>query len=161
MADQNSSDSKSSERVPFAGTRAQNDVEERTKKVSSEILDLIPVKGKTTDTGPRATPCENRDRERHFRMTHTWSLTPPEQDRPQLKEVMAHLKRTLSKDGWEIRSYGRDSSPNQNLGLVADHDGRGFSVNVVHYAKDDPPKLTVRVISACYRVPKGEKVSPY
>ncbi|WP_301127345.1 hypothetical protein [Streptomyces cacaoi] len=149
------------DRVPSSGTERQSEADEQTKKVSSGILDLIPVKGEVSEPGPGVVPCEGKDREKFFRLLHTWSVTPEAKDRSKLAGAMESLKESLPKHGWEVKSFARDSSRNRNLALVADHDKKKFSVNIVHYAKDDPPKLTVRVITGCYQVPEGEKVDHY
>ncbi len=150
------------DRVPFAGTRKQSDADEQTKKVSSGILDLIPVQGKVSEPGPTSTECGGgKDPHKYFRMLHTWSMTPEAKDRPKLAEAMKDLKKSLPERGWEVKSFARDSSRNRNLALVADHDKKKFSVNVTHNAKDDPPHLVVSVISGCYRVPEGETVDFY
>ncbi|WP_030896280.1 hypothetical protein [Streptomyces sp. NRRL F-5053] len=155
------SGSSSSEDIPSSGTRDQTEADDQTKRVSSEILDLIPVKGEVSKPGPRVTPCGDKDTDKFFQLLHTWTLTPEAKDRPKLAAAMKSLKKSLPEHGWEIKSFARDSSRNRNLALVADHDKKKFSVNIVHFAKDDPAKLTVRVISGCYQVPEGDEVDHY
>lgn len=149
-------------RIPFSGTQDQEVADQRTKKVSSQILDLIAVKGKVSEPGPTSTECgDGKDPDKYFRMLHTWSMTPEAKDRPKLARAMENLKESLPERGWKIKSYGPDRSRNRNLALVADHDKKKFSVNITHNAKDDPPHLIVSVISGCYQVPEGETVDFY
>ncbi|MGW0537498.1 hypothetical protein [Streptomyces sp. NPDC003032] len=146
--------------VPSSGTRSIDDARSETKRVSSDILDIIGLQGKVSEPGPGVTRCgEERDHEKFFRMRHPWSFTP-ESDKG-LDDVMKRLREELPKNGWKVVEYERDTSPNRNLNLTADNDKRKFSVRVTHYAKDNPPKLTVRVISGCYQVPEGERVDQY
>ncbi|OKH92078.1 hypothetical protein AB852_26890 [Streptomyces uncialis] len=146
--------------VPSAGTSGVEDATRDTRKVSSDLLDLIGVKGKVTEPGPRVGECgDGQDRETHFQMRHPWSLTPA--SGKQLDGVMERLRERLPEQGWKIVQYERDTSRNKNLNLTADHDERKFSVNVVHLARNEPPALSVTVVSGCYRVPDGEKVDRF
>lgn len=160
MSDSKPEQSKSSG-VPYHGTRQQEEIDENTKKVSSQILDLLTLKGKVSRPGPGSLPCENKARDKYFQMLHSWNVIPPKGQSAGIEEAVEDLKKSLPKQGWEIKSFGRDSSPNRNLSLTADHDKKKFSVNVVGQVKDKQPKLVVRVISACYKVPAGETVEHY
>ncbi|MFI1866226.1 hypothetical protein [Streptomyces jumonjinensis] len=150
----------SSGSVPSAGTKSVRDANRDTKQISSEILDLIKIKGKASETGPGVSECgDGKDREKYFQMYHPWSFTPRSGE--QLAGVMERLKKELPEHGWKIFEYERDSSRNKNLNLGADHDERKFSVIIIHLAKNTPPKLSVRVVSGCYQVPDGEKITRF
>ena len=146
--------------TPSSGTRSIDVARTETKKVSSDILVMINIKGRVSEPGPGVTRCGGgKDPERFFRMLHPWSFTP---ESPKgLDHVMKHLREELPKNGWKVVEYERDTSANRNLNLTADNDKKKFSVHVTYYAKDSPPKLAVRVISGCYQVPEGERVDQY
>ncbi|MFF8956309.1 hypothetical protein [Streptomyces sp. NPDC014894] len=146
--------------VPSSGVKRIDAATKDTKQISSEILDLIGIKGETSEGGPRVSECgDGKDRETYYQMRHPWSLTPPSGD--QLAGVMERLKKKLPQQGWKIVHYERDSSPNKNLRLTGDNDERKFSVSVVHLAKNERPQLTVTVVSGCYQVPEGQRVDRY
>jgi hypothetical protein len=153
-------DSNDSDEIPSSGTRSIEDASADTKKISSEIIDLIAIKGKTSEPGPGVSQCgDDKAREKFYRMRHPWSFTPASGE--QLGDVMERLKEGLSKQGWKVVEYERDSSRNKNLNLTADNDEKKFGVNIVHLAKNDPPMLSVTVVSGCYQVPEGERVDRF
>lgn len=146
--------------IPSAGTRSLDEATSDTKSVSSEILEMIHIKGKASEEGPGVSSCgAEKDDEIFFRMRHPWSFTP--KDSGQLSAAMKHLKEELPKKGWKVVEYAPDKSPNKNLSLTADNDKKKFSVNIVHYGKDDPPYIGVTVISGCYQVPEGQTVDRF
>lgn len=146
-----------------AGTRSIDDVDAETKKISTQVFDIIAVKGKASMAGPGVSSCGEQDREKFFKMRHPWSVTGSSNE--ELKKAMTRLKEELPKQGWEIVSYGPNTSRNKSLELLADHTKEKFAVNVVlmeqHNSNDDPPLLAVSVVSACYQVPAGERVDRY
>ncbi|GLF97561.1 hypothetical protein [Streptomyces yaizuensis] len=146
--------------VPSAGRSSIDDATTATKQVSSEILDLVGVKGDATEPGPRVSECGgDRDRETYYQMRHPWSLVPAPGQR--LDGVMERLRDELPKHGWKIVQFERDNSRNQNFRLTADHDDRKFSVRVVHLAKNEPPQLSITIVSGCYQVLDGQRVDRY
>lgn len=143
-------------------TRSVEEVKAETKDVSSEVLDVIAVKGEVSEPGPGVAACEGRDRERFFRMLHPWTLTAPAGD--ELERAMERLREELPKRGWKIVEYGRNSSRAETLELTADHTGKKFSVNVEFWAESGgkrKPMLVVNVVSACYSTPSGERIKGY
>jgi hypothetical protein len=145
--------------VPFAGTSTSQDAADKIKKASSEIYDLIGVKGKASDSGPGVTECAGKDREKYFRVFHSWSFYPTSPG--QLDEAMERLKGELPRNGWKIVEYGPDTSKNKNLSLTADNDERKTSVNVSQRAKNDPPKLSLMLVSGCYEIPDGQEIEHF
>ncbi|MGV9312342.1 hypothetical protein ACWDR0_09095 [Streptomyces sp. NPDC003691] len=146
--------------VPPAGTRTTTEAVTETKQVSSGLLDLIKVKGDASETGVRITECgDGKDPETYFQTLHPWSFYPATP--AELAGVMERLRAELPANGWKVVGYERDSSRNRNLSLTADNDGLKFGVTIVHMAENDRPKLAVRVLSGCYRVPDGERVDSY
>ncbi|OEJ96060.1 hypothetical protein [Streptomyces thermolilacinus] len=146
-------------KVPFVGTStsiaAANDLE----KVSSDIYDLIAVKGEASDTQAGVMNCAGRDREKYFRVFHPWSFYPASPD--QLDEAMQQLKQELPKNGWTIVRYGPDRSLSKNLTLTADNDERKSSVEITQDAKNDRPKLSLMLVSGCYEIPAGQEIERF
>ncbi|GGX62029.1 hypothetical protein [Streptomyces minutiscleroticus] len=152
-------DSKDSDEVPSAGTSTSLAAAEETEKVSSELYDLIGVKGKASDSRSTVTECPGRDREKYFQILHPWSFYPASPN--DLDKAMEQLKENLPEHGWKIVEYGPDTSKNKNINLTADHDEKKFGVNIVQMAKNDPPKLSLSVVSGCYKIPDGEKIQRF
>ncbi|MFE0699358.1 hypothetical protein [Streptomyces sp. NPDC058872] len=159
----NGGDAKTDE-PKVVGVRDQDEVNAETKKVSSEIYDLIGVQGSASKAGAGVQPCRGLDRERFYKVFHPWSLTASTDE--ELARAMERLKVELPRHGWKIVGYGPDSSPSENLELTADHDERKFGVHVSFWRKDsggdtNPPMLRIDVVSGCYQVPEGQTVEHY
>ncbi|MGW4837715.1 hypothetical protein [Streptomyces globisporus] len=152
-------DTKESDDLPSAGTSTSLSAADEAEKVSSEIYDLIGIKGKGSDTGPGVSECGGKDVDKYFQIFHSWSFTPASPD--QLDGVMERLKEELPKHGWKVVDYGPDTSKNNNINLTADNDKKKHSVSITHYAKRNPQKLGLMVVSGCYQVPDGEKVDRF
>ncbi|MFH8800173.1 hypothetical protein ACH4F6_11335 [Streptomyces sp. NPDC017936] len=148
-----------SDEIPFAGTSNSRDASDAMEKVSSGIYDLIGVKGKASDNRPGVSDCSDKDAKTHFRIFHPWSFYPASAS--DLDVAMERLKRELPKHGWEIVTYGPDTSKNKNINLVADNDNEKSSVKITQMSKNDPPKLSLMVVSGCYKVPDGEEVERF
>ncbi|MCP9945098.1 hypothetical protein LUX12_10385 [Streptomyces somaliensis] len=145
--------------VPSAGTSTSRAAADEIKKLSSEIYDLVGVKGEASDANPGVMDCAGRDREKYFRVFHSWSFYPASPG--QLDEAMERLKAELPKNGWKISEYGPDTSKNRNLSLTADNDAKKTSVNVSQRAKNDPPKLSLMLVSGCYEIPAGQEIERF
>ncbi|MGW5739402.1 MULTISPECIES: hypothetical protein [Streptomyces] len=145
--------------VPFAGTSTSRDASDAMEKTSSEIYDLLGVKGKASESLPGVTDCSGKDTKKYFRIFHPWSFTPASAS--DLDEGMERLKRELPKHGWKVVEYGPDTSRNKNINLTADNDKKKVSVNIIKMAKNDPPKLSLDLVSGCYKVPDGEEVERF
>jgi hypothetical protein len=146
-----------SSQVPPAGVKTSEEAAVDIETMSSELLDLIGVRGSTPEPGPGVSECgDGKDREKYFQMRHPWSLTPA--SGKQLDGVMERLRDELPRHGWKVVQFEYDTSRNKNLNLTADHDERRYSMNVVHLAKNDPPSLAVTVVSGCYQTPSGKEV---
>ncbi|MET9433416.1 hypothetical protein [Streptomyces sp. NPDC006551] len=158
------SESSGSSGTKVVGTREQDEVNTEIKKVSSELYDLIGVKGTASKTGAGVQSCAGKDREKFYTMFHPWSLVAQTDD--ELAQAMERLKEELPKHGWKIVKYGQDSSASKNLELTADNDERKFGVHISFWRKNsggdkNPPSLVVNVISGCYQVPEGQTVEHY
>ncbi|GAA5050897.1 hypothetical protein [Streptomyces similanensis] len=145
--------------VPSAGTSTSSDAADQVEGMSSGLYDLIGVKGKTSDSRATVTECPGKDPDTYFRILHPWSFTPASPD--DLGTAMRRLKAALPGHGWKIVEYGPDTSRNKNLRLTADNDAKKASVHVIQMAKDNPPMLSVDVISGCYQVPDGQKAEHF
>ncbi|WNF27258.1 hypothetical protein RI138_10640 [Streptomyces sp. C11-1] len=154
MTDANKSDD-----LPLAGTSTSLAAADEAEKISSEIYDLIGIRGKGSDTGPGVSECGGKDPDKYFQIFHPWSFTP--ESPSQLDDVMERLREELPKHGWKIVEYGHDTSKNKNINLTADNDKKKHSVNITHYAKRTPPKLSLTVVSGCYQTPEGQKVQRF
>ncbi|MEU2221854.1 hypothetical protein [Streptomyces sp. NPDC018347] len=148
-----------SDDVPSAGTSTSRDAAARTESVSSRLYDLIGVKGKASDSGPGVQECSGKDRDTHFRVFHKWSFYPASAS--DLDAAMQHLRERLPKHGWKIVEYGPDTSRSRNVALTADNDEQKVGVQITQMKKRNPPKLSLMVVSGCYRVPDGQKVEHF
>ncbi|MEU8472419.1 hypothetical protein AB0F30_31785 [Streptomyces sp. NPDC029006] len=145
--------------VPSSGTSTSSAAADEVERVSSDIHDLIGLRGKTSDSRATVTECSGKDPDTYFRILHPWSFSPASSG--DLETAMRRLKEALPEHGWKIVEYGPDTSKNKNLSLTADNDVKKVSVHVVQMAKDKPPMLSVDVISGCYQVPDGQKVEHF
>ncbi|WP_239570409.1 hypothetical protein [Streptomyces sp. G44] len=145
--------------APSAGTSTSRDAVDKMKRLSSEIYEIIQVKGKASENHPGVTGCSGKDTKTHFSILHPWSFTPASAS--DLDEAMAALKRELPKHGWEIVEYGPNTSKNKSLTLVADNDKEKASIRIVKMSKSDHPMLSLNVVSGCYKVPDGEEVDHF
>ncbi|MEV8291128.1 hypothetical protein [Streptomyces niveus] len=154
-----SENSGSSGGLPSAGVSSSADAADTAERISSELYDLIGIKGKASEPGPGVSECEDKDPEKFFQVFHAWTFTPASAD--QLDGVMERLKKELPEHGWKVVEYGPDTSKNKNLSLTADNDEKKHSVKIGHFAKDESPNLNLMVVSGCYEVPDGEKVNDF
>ncbi|QHC33581.1 hypothetical protein GR129_21055 [Streptomyces sp. HF10] len=150
---------KDSGTTPAAGTSTSRDASDAMVKLSSGIYDLIGVKGKTSDSHPFVAECPGKDTKTYFRIFHWWSFYPA--SAKDLDVAMERLRTELPRHGWKIVTYGPDTSRNRNVNLTADNDQRKAGVNIVQMAKNDPPKLSLHVVSGCYKVPDGQEVEHF
>ncbi|MFD9869022.1 hypothetical protein ACFXI8_01965 [Streptomyces niveus] len=148
-----------SDDLPGAGTSSPEDAADEAERVSSELYDLIGIKGKASETGPGVGECDGKDPEKYFQIFHAWTFTPESADR--LDGVMERLRTQLPEHGWKVVEYGRDTSKNNNLSLTADNDEKKYSVKIAHFAKNESPNLNLMLVSGCYRVPDGETVNRF
>ncbi|MEV6332704.1 hypothetical protein [Streptomyces sp. NPDC051909] len=149
-------DAKDSDSLPSAGVSTTSDALDAAEKVSSELYDLIGLKGKATQPGPGVNECSGKDPEKYFTTFHAWTFTPASPE--QLAGVMERLKAEMPKHGWKIVDFGPDTSQSKSVTITADNDARKHSVKIAHWANENPPKLNVFLVSGCYQVPEGDKV---
>lgn len=75
--------------------------------------------------------------------------------------AMEQLKTELPKNGWKIVDYGPDTSKNKNIRMTADNDDKKASLRVIEMAKNDPPKLSMDVVSGCFRIPDDQEIERF
>lgn len=147
-------------------TREISNSREDAEGVSSEIYDIIALRGKVSKGGPGVALCGDKDSDKFYVIHHPWSL----RDVPiaDMEAAMARLKEELPKRGWKIVSYGPDTSPAKNLELLADFTKKQYSVNIrlldkTGRTEPDAPKSKIHVdlVSACFQVPDGKTVNEY
>ncbi|MFI0976122.1 hypothetical protein ACH4SP_03730 [Streptomyces sp. NPDC021093] len=148
-----------SDEIPFAGTSTSSDAADAMEKVSSGIYDLLGMKGKASDSQPGVMDCSGKDTKTYFRIFHPWSFKAASVS--DLDKAMERLKSELPKHGWEIKSYGPDTSKNKNMNLIADNDKKKVSIDVTNMAKGDAPMLSLDLVSGCYKVPDGKEVERF
>lgn len=136
-------------------------VREDTEAMSSQILDIIGIKGKVTEPGPGVTSCAGMDPQKFFKVRHPWSLygVPV----PDLRNAMDRLKTELPRHNWKITSYGPDKSRAKSLTLYADSTKKKFTVQIKLLDRrgrsENPSGIMVTLVSGCFQVPKGQQVS--
>ncbi len=152
-------DSADPDAIPVVGTSTSRDAADAVEKVSSELYDLLGVQGKASESRSGVTECEGKDPAKYFQVFHPWSFYPASAD--QLDEAMERLKTELPKHGWKVVRYEPDTSQAKNLNLTADQSEKKYSVSIVQMKKNDPPKLSLTVVSGCYQVPDGKEVERF
>ncbi|MGW7573488.1 hypothetical protein [Streptomyces sp. NPDC054765] len=137
--------------------RGAEEIKESTEKTSSEILDLIGLKGKVTKPGPFTMPCSGQSGG-VYRAHHPWSLYGVPVD--DMKQAMDRLRKGLPKKGWKIVKDGFDGSPSKAPQIVANSKGEEFSVDIrLHDERkygNDPSLIEVTVESACFKTKKPD-----
>ncbi|MFI1187662.1 hypothetical protein [Streptomyces californicus] len=157
------SQEKSGQNEPLE-TRSVQDVDAETRQISSQILDVMAIKGVLSKSGPGVSVCEGSERGKIFLVRHPWSLTGTSD--AELMKAMTRLKGDLPKHGWKVVEYGQNSSRGKSLELTADHVAKKFAVKVEFWKRSsggdtNEPMLLVNVVSSCYQVPDGEKVDRF
>ncbi|MFJ5678604.1 hypothetical protein [Streptomyces sp. NPDC093097] len=139
---------------------------EETERISSEILSVINLQGKTNQPGPGVAVCGEKDPGKFYSIHHPWSLVDvPVED---MKKAMERLNENLPKKGWSITSYGPDTSPSKTLELTADSPDKKFAVSIRLLDRTKRPKpgspnalIYVDLVSECFQVPAGKTVDEY
>ncbi len=145
--------------IPSAGTSTSSDAADALERVSSGIYDLIGVRGNASNSQSTVVSCSGENRETHFRILHPWNFYPATAS--DLHVAMEQLRTELPKNGWKIVDYGADTSKNKNIRMTADSDDKKASVRVIEMEKNDPPKLSMDVVSGCFRIPDGQEIERF
>jgi hypothetical protein len=143
-------------------TLAVDKAKAKTGSVSSQILNMIGIKGgKVTEPGPGVSPCDE-DPEHLYLTRHPWSVYEVSQD--ELKKGFQRLREALPKNGWKIVDYGPNKSKEKTLEMTADYKKERFSVNAELWVDNLPdvkqktPLILINVVSGCFRAPAGTKL---
>lgn len=151
--------SMNSDETPIVGTSTSLDAANALEKVSSGIYDMLGVKGKASANNSGVMECSGKDPDKYFKIFHPWSFVPASAG--ETEKAMQNLKTELPKHGWKIVEYGPNNSKARDISLTADNDEKKVGLNVVQMLKNDPPGLSLTVVSGCYKVPDGQKVQHF
>lgn len=138
----------------------KEDVQDETEEVSSRILKLIDLKGKTTQVGALADECPGYPESTNaFRARHDWSVyNVPKSD---LEEAMDRLRKGLPDQGWDIGKDGPNNSRNRNPEILAKHLKTGYLLEVTLMLRSEqdsaPSLIAVSVMSPCYKAPSEDE----
>lgn len=120
--------------------------------LSSRVLEMLNIKGKSTEPGPTATPCDvpHGTSRTYQRVRHPWSFYGVGNDA--LEKGMANLHRALPEEGWKVVKYGKDSSRSQNLEMMAVHLKTHTQLEVTWLKGLDShtPLLDITLYSRCF-----------
>ncbi|MFE1172138.1 hypothetical protein [Streptomyces sp. NPDC058773] len=120
--------------------------------LSSRVLEMLNTKGKSTEPGPAAAPCDvPHDTSRtHQSVRHPWSFYGVGNDA--LEKGMTNLHRALPEEGWKVVKYGKDSSRNRNLEMMAVHLKTHTQLEVTWLKGLDghTPLLEITLYSRCF-----------
>ncbi|RDG38984.1 hypothetical protein [Streptomyces corynorhini] len=132
-------------------------VQQATERKSSQIMELLGMKGKLTQSGALPSPCsEDGSESGTLQAYHPWSVygVPNEE----LTSAMGRLRERLPKNGWRIIKEGPDGTASKAPQIVADSTDKEFSADIrlsVEPAGSDKTSLIeVTVVSACFRKQK-------
>lgn len=130
--------------------RSPSAVEDEVSSLSSQVLDMVKVKGKVTEPGPYSSSCTD-DGKKGVWVRHPWSMYGI--DNSKLGEGFSNLKRSLPENGWKIVKDGDDGSRNKNPEIKAAHQ-KTHSQLEVRWLKGldgNAPLLDVTVYSQCFK----------
>ncbi|MEU9864491.1 hypothetical protein AB0D99_26815 [Streptomyces sp. NPDC047971] len=124
------------------------------QRTSSQVLDMIGLKGKVTDGPPLPLPCEGYEAEVE-RVDHPWSIY----DLPyeELERAYARMRTTLPAKGWKITQDGPDESAAKTPTLRADAPDGDYAVelrlmdNRKHPTAKTEALISLTVVSRCFR----------
>ncbi|MBU6535086.1 hypothetical protein ACFUIW_37435 [Streptomyces sp. NPDC057245] len=129
-------------------------VKKQVERASSQILEIMALKGRVTDTGAVTIRCAGYDsNEEVYRARHPWSVY--QVPVPDMEKAMERLRDELPVKGWKVVKDGVDDSPAKSPQIVAESKGEEYAVDVRLLDErkygDDPSLIEVTVQSSCYR----------
>lgn len=147
-------------------TLGVDQAKEKAKATSSQIFDMIGIRGgKTTQPGPGISTCAE-DPKDLYKVRHTWSVYGVSKDT--LSEGFQRLRDRMSSNGWNITKYGPNDSPDKDLRILADSTKEKFTANIELLDATKPGSapsaskesgIMVTLVSACFRAPEGTDLS--
>ncbi|MCP9205709.1 hypothetical protein [Streptomyces cucumeris] len=133
-------------------------------RLSSELYDLLRVKGRTTAPGPGVGPCGDLDPDTFYVIRHPWSVYGVPAD--ELRTAWEGLREDLPRHGWTIVTEGREETVAAAPYLIADCARAPFTLKatlLIPTARDTgrgaEPGIGFTLVSACFRVPEGGTVA--
>ncbi|MFF5401605.1 hypothetical protein ACFY8K_06870 [Streptomyces misionensis] len=137
-----------------ADVRDERAVKQSVERASSEILDILAVKGRITRSGAVLTPCTAYPEEDEVhRLRHPWSIYDvPGAD---LEQAMDRLRAQLPARGWKIVKDGPDKSRAKLPQIVANSADGHLSADLRLWLEPADGKrssmIEVTVVSDCFR----------
>ncbi|MCZ0203833.1 hypothetical protein OZK63_00140 [Streptomyces sp. UMAF16] len=137
-----------------ADVRDEQAVKQSVERASSEILDILAVKGEVTQSGAVATSCTSYPEEDEVhRMRHPWSVYGVPGD--DLEKAMDRLRAQLPAKGWKIVKDGPDKSRAKLPQIVANSSDGRLSADLRLWREPADSKrssmIEVTVVSDCFR----------
>lgn len=126
------------------------------QRTSSQVLDMIGLKGKVTDGPPLPLPCEGYEPEGKVeRVDHPWSIY----DLPyeELEQAYTRMRTTLPAKGWKVTQDGPDETAAKTPTLRADAPDGDYAVelqlmeNRKHPTAKTKALIAVTVVSRCFQ----------
>lgn len=132
----------------------------KTKSVSSQLLEMIGVKGKVTQPGPGLAKCDDEpDAKDLYIMNHPWSVYGVSNDI--LKQGMENLRKSLPERGWKILKDGETKSVARDPEILAENKKLRYAAHIVwmRTSASGRPMINVTVVSGCFRAPAGTDIN--
>ncbi len=151
-----------SEEKKAAPIREQASVERRVSGASSEILDIIGLKGKAQPTEPFSLACSGYPSgENVIRMRHPWSFYGASES--YLRAAMDRLRAELPTNGWKIVKDGSDGSQVDSPQIIANsadgHVSAELVLSIEPAGGEYRSSIEVVVVSTCFRETSGASPS--
>ncbi|MEU8955836.1 hypothetical protein AB0C93_16195 [Streptomyces sp. NPDC048518] len=137
-------------------------VENEVNSISSRILDVMGIKGKTEGSGSMISACDaiDPDMKNYYTVAHPWSIYDLQEGT--FEQAMQNLRDQLPKMGWQITKDGPTKSLAKNPEIVA-VDNKSHHTVTIEWAKNRSGKLkeliSIDVGSRCYKAPEGTDLS--
>lgn len=109
--------------------RDEAQVKKKVHGTSSQLLDIMGVKGKVSEPGPSTLACSDYpDDQTVHRMRHPWSVYGVPDD--ELRRAMDRLRDRLPRNGWKITKDGVDSSRSKSPQIIAESSADRLAVDI-------------------------------
>ncbi|MEV0447212.1 hypothetical protein [Streptomyces sp. NPDC050600] len=139
-----------------AETRDSAQMLQGAQRTSSQVLDMIALKGKVTEGPPLPLPCDGYEPEGEVdRADHSWSIY----DLPyeELEQAYNRMRTTLPAHGWKITEDGPNESVAKTPTMRAEAPDGDYAVELQLMDNRKDPKaktkvlLGVTVVSRCFQ----------
>ncbi|MEV5143388.1 hypothetical protein AB0L14_02830 [Streptomyces sp. NPDC052727] len=137
-----------------ADIRDERAVKQSVEQASSEILDMLAVRGKVTQSGAVTVPCSSYpEEEQVHRVRHPWSVYGV--SAAELERAMDRLRAHLPAKGWKIVKDGPDKSQAKLPQIVANSSDGHVSADLRLWREpadsERSSMIEVTVVSDCFR----------